>query len=414
MGHGPGAALVGSTFNFSYSLNLIDNSDVTFYSNEWTSSHVVSCAYDPNDKQAIPVGYAEPHFILADTEIEYKIRFQNTGNAPAFNVDIEDQIDISKLDLSTFQPITASHSYSTLVQPDGHVTFTFANIMLPDSTTDEPGSQGFVIYRIKPLPTVAFGDVIENTASIYFDENPPIVTNTTFHTIYDCAQMPASTQGFDSCEETEQTYGWDYQYIETSQWLVNGELQSEEIEFQFPNTVGSYFIQNIISNPLCSATSDYYYNVNPNPEASITQVGDELVASEGTYYQWYIFDQPITDGNNQNQPIYASGPYTVTITNEFGCMDTSPVFTAVGVENLDENSFILYPNPVGNMMTIAVQNNAIGSIYNITDATGKIVLTGKINSIANQISLENLSAGIYQISISNMNDISTATFVKFE
>lgn len=412
--NGPGAALVGTTFSFDYNLNLIDDSDVTFYSNDWTSSHVVSCAYDPNDKQAIPVGYAEPHFILADTEIEYKIRFQNTGNAPAFNVDIEDQIDISKLDISTFEPITASHSFSTLVQPDGHVTFTFANIMLPDSTTDEPGSQGYVIYRIKPLPTIAIGDVIENTASIYFDENPAIVTNTTFHTIYDCSLMPTLVDGFEFCEETEQTFGWDYEYIESSQWILNSEIVSEEIQYQFPNTVGSYFIQNIISNPLCTATSDYYVNVNPNPEATIVQQGDQLIASAGTYYQWYLFDQPITDGNNQNQPIYASGPYTVTIINEFGCVATSPVFTTVGVENVNDNSFAVYPNPAGNTITIAVQNNTIGSIYNITDATGKIVLTGKVNSIANHISLEHLSAGIYQISISNMNEISSATFVKFE
>ena len=412
--NGPGASYVGQYFNFTYALQLVDNTDVLFYSNDWASSNLVSCAYDPNDKQAIPVGYAEPHFILADTEIEYKIRFQNTGNAPAFNVDIEDQIDISKLDLSTFQPITASHSYSTLVQPDGHVTFTFANIMLPDSTTDEPGSQGYVIYRIKPLPTLAFGDVIENTASIYFDENPPIVTNTTFHTIYDCAQMPQIVDSFETCEGTEQTFGWDYEYIETSQWTVNSELVSEEIEFLFPNAVGSYFIQNTVSNPLCSATSDYYVNVNPNPVVTIMQEGDELIASAGASYQWYLFDQPITNGNNQNQLIYASGPYTVTVINEFGCVSTSPVYTVVGVENLDQNSFVVYPNPARNTMTIAVHSNEIGSIYNITEATGKIVLSGKINSIAHQISLDNLSAGVYQISLYSVDEILTRTIIKLD
>jgi hypothetical protein len=271
-----------------------------------------------------------------------------------------------------------------------------------------------VIYRIKPLPTLVFGDVIENTASIYFDENPPIVTNTTYHTIYDCAQMPQITDSFEICEETEQSFGWDYEYIETSQWTVNGELASAEIEFQFPNSVGSYFIQNTVSNPLCSATSDYYINVNPNPEATITQVGDELLASEGAYYQWYIFGQPISDGNNQNQLIYESGPYTVTVINEFGCTSTSEAFTAVGVDDINENSFVIYPNPAENIMTIAVKNNAIGSIYNITDATGKIVLTGKVNSIANQISLDNLSAGVYQISLYSAQETLTQTIIKID
>jgi hypothetical protein len=412
--NGPGASYVGTTFNFDYTLNLIDNTDVVFYSNEWTSSHIVSCAYDPNDKQALPVGYAEPHFILADTEIEYKIRFQNTGNAPAFNVDIEDQIDISKLDLSTFQPITASHSYTTLVQPDGHVTFTFADIMLPDSTTDEPGSQGFVIYRIKPLPTIQIGDVIENTASIYFDENPAIVTNTTFHTIYDCSLMPVITDSFESCEETEQTFGWDYEYIETSQWTVNNELASEEIEFQFPTTIGSYFIQNTISNPLCSTTSDFYVNINPNPEATIMQEGDELIASEGTSYQWYYFNEPIANSNSQTQPILGPGSYTVSITNEFGCSATSSAFSVVGIEESASTPFFLYPNPAQNHLTIAVNTKLIGSQFRITDATGKIVSTGKINTTTNQISIENLAAGVYHVSIYNANVIATIPFFKFE
>jgi hypothetical protein len=169
-----------------------------------------------------------------------------------------------------------------------------------------------------------------------------------------------------------------------------------------------------VSNPLCSATSDYYVNVNPNPVVTITQIGDELIASEGTFYQWYLFDQPITDGNNQNQVIDASGPYTVTVMNEFGCVSTSPAYTAVGVENLDKNSFVVYPNPAVNTITIAVQNNEIGSIYNVTDCTGKIVLTGKVNSITHQISLDNLSAGVYQISIYSAKENLIQTIIKMD
>jgi uncharacterized repeat protein (TIGR01451 family) len=65
----------------------------------------VVCAYDPNDKYAEPAGYTEEHFITADQEIEYRIRFQNTGNLPAENIFIEDQLDLNVLDLSTFYPV---------------------------------------------------------------------------------------------------------------------------------------------------------------------------------------------------------------------------------------------------------------------------------------------------------------------
>jgi len=58
------------------------------------------------------------------------------------------------------------------------VEFSFKNILLPDSTTNEPLSHGFVSYKINPKIGLTENTTIENTASIYFDFNPPIVTNT--------------------------------------------------------------------------------------------------------------------------------------------------------------------------------------------------------------------------------------------
>jgi hypothetical protein len=36
-------------------------------------------SFDPNDKQAVPRGYGQEHQIKPNTDIEYLIRFQNTG-----------------------------------------------------------------------------------------------------------------------------------------------------------------------------------------------------------------------------------------------------------------------------------------------------------------------------------------------
>jgi hypothetical protein len=51
--------------------------------------------------------------------------------------------------------------------------------MLPDSSSNPEGSIGFIQYRIKPISNLPVGTQIENTAHIYFDFNPAIVTNTT-------------------------------------------------------------------------------------------------------------------------------------------------------------------------------------------------------------------------------------------
>jgi hypothetical protein len=56
---------------------------------------------------------------------------------------------------------------------------------LPDSFVNEAGSHGLVSYYINRKMDIPLGTEIENTAYIYFDFNPPIVTNTTRNTLYD-------------------------------------------------------------------------------------------------------------------------------------------------------------------------------------------------------------------------------------
>lgn len=139
---------------------------------------------DPNDKTVAPIGITSNHNIVGDEALEYLIRFQNIGTAPAINVFVEDELDES-LDLSTLEIGLSSHPVSFAFGQDtgSKLTWTFNNIMLPDSTSDEPNSHGFVKYKIKPKQGLAKGTVIRNKASIIFDFNSPVITNEVFHTI---------------------------------------------------------------------------------------------------------------------------------------------------------------------------------------------------------------------------------------
>ncbi|MCB0585174.1 MAG: hypothetical protein KDD06_07615, partial [Phaeodactylibacter sp.] len=108
-------------------------------------------SYDPNDKQGYPMGFGENHLIKPNTDIEYEIRFQNTGTDTAFRVVIEDRIS-DHLGLATFRPGAGSHPYSATIKEPGLLVFTFYPIALPDSTTNETASQGFVRFRISQRP----------------------------------------------------------------------------------------------------------------------------------------------------------------------------------------------------------------------------------------------------------------------
>lgn len=138
-------------------------------------------SFDPNDKTASPVGYQSEHYIESQRTLEYKIRFQNTGNDTAFKVVIVDTLS-EWMDLSTLKILNASHPFSfSLI--NRVLSFRLDPIYLPYQSIDDANSQGFVQYSIRPNAKAPLETKLPNTASIYFDFNPPIQTNTTLHTI---------------------------------------------------------------------------------------------------------------------------------------------------------------------------------------------------------------------------------------
>ncbi|MCB0534050.1 MAG: DUF11 domain-containing protein [Lewinellaceae bacterium] len=139
-------------------------------------------SWDPNDKQGFPLGYGADHYIRPGTELEYLIRFQNTGTDTAFNVVIRDTL-AQWLDPLTVRAGGSSHPYRFQLAGEGVLIFDFQNIMLPDSNVNEPLSNGFVKFRISPRANVPMETDILNNAAIYFDFNDPVITNTTLHRI---------------------------------------------------------------------------------------------------------------------------------------------------------------------------------------------------------------------------------------
>jgi hypothetical protein len=138
----------------------------------------VQGSFDPNDKQESFAGKIPLKSVQDGSYINYVIRFQNTGNDTAFFVRLLDTLD-SKLDWSSFQMIGSSHAYNLTIKDGNKLNWFFDNIKLPDSTTNLAKSIGYVAFRIKPKNTLVANEVISNKASIYFDYNLPIVTNTT-------------------------------------------------------------------------------------------------------------------------------------------------------------------------------------------------------------------------------------------
>ena len=79
---------------------------------------------------------------------------------------------------------------------------------------------------------------------------------------------------------------------------------------------------------------------------------------------------------------------------------TSVGCETVGInESSNSNIFSVYPNPANNQINVKTNAKLLGSVYIVYDNTGKLVLTGKINSENTVIELGNLSDGIYLFSV---------------
>lgn len=143
---------------------------------------LITGSFDPNDKQVFNDNGKVSKFVSDSTDLEYLIRFQNTGTDTAFTVKVIDTLSALH-DISTFKMVAASHNYSLEIKGENVLVWTFSNILLPDSIVDEPNSHGFIKFTVEQKKGNEWFTEINNKAYIYFDFNPPVITNETSVTV---------------------------------------------------------------------------------------------------------------------------------------------------------------------------------------------------------------------------------------
>ena len=148
---------------------------------------VVTGSYDPNDKTGYPTGVTSSNYIYPNQQLQYTIRFQNTGTDTAFTVVVRDTLDMD-LDIFSVVQGVASHTYNFQMYGPRVLEWTFYNIQLPDSNHNEAESHGFCTFTVNQNPDLANNTEIRNSADIYFDYNAPVITNQTLHTVNEFRQ----------------------------------------------------------------------------------------------------------------------------------------------------------------------------------------------------------------------------------
>lgn len=151
--------------------------DAVISDNSDSIMEILQASYDPNFKEVLPSGAISPAQVNNSDYLNYTIHFQNTGTDTARTVIINDTLS-SNLIFPTFEILSSSFPVTYSFLGSNIIRFRFDNILLPDSGVNQVLSHGFVKYRIRLKPNLTIGNLIENTAYIYFDFNDPVQTNT--------------------------------------------------------------------------------------------------------------------------------------------------------------------------------------------------------------------------------------------
>ena len=322
----PPVEFIGESITMNPTLDLEQIGGDLRYSvrDEYTS--IINCSFDPNDKLVEPSYPGYDNFTFIEDTLKYTVRFQNTGTDTAFTVRIEDYID-ADVDIETLKFTGSSHPYTAEFNANNRrLLFTFSDILLPDSTTNLVGSQGFISYEIRIKEQTSIGTFIPNTASIYFDFNPPVITNTVYSLLVDEVPLVFEVSN-PSCfggSDGEIDLLFEAPYYTGFLWS-NAEETADNREL----SVGTYSLT--INNATGTDIDTSFTLSQPNEIITEAIIQDLICASDedgsiqstteggtGEYtYQWSNNTLGATINN------LSGGSYSVTISDENNCITTA-------------------------------------------------------------------------------------------
>jgi hypothetical protein len=370
----------------------------------WPFSNAFSQLIANNEMTAYPIGWEEPEFIAAESNLQFQINFQNGFDYSVQDVIISDVISES-LDLESFQPLSSSHTYTLDINPvTREVTFVFENINLASMSNDIVGSAGFVLFGLNAETGLAHASSIFNHADILFD-GIPVQTNLIKRTVFDCEDVvPFVLTDIWICEGENIQFGNANPYFAEQTWTLDGEDAAEGPFFQQEFTEpGIYEVAMFISNPICEASSNHTVAVKPVPDAWFIRQGVHLVANEGSAYQWYLNGNKMAGETGPTMILSSNGYYSVEVFNESGCSEISleSFEGTTSINDISQNKVNVFPNPSNGSFTIQ-SDHTIKSVY-IFDLTGRQIFFQNFADLTVKIDLPFLNSGTYLLNTENIS-----------
>ena len=249
------------------------------------------------------------------------------------------------------------------------------------------------------------GDFTEfdGEAMTYFGRLNNCTTNTTVSLIYNGG---LNGQNSLSAVQTNASYQW----VDCDNG--NTDISGQTSMTYAPTVSGSYAVK--ITTEECQVTSDcksfYFCPLSNAVTLSGNTISVTTIPAQQPVFEWYAdcdIDNPIAGATLSSFTPTASGNYSVSIGSNWEECNVISECIYVGLAGLDENqetSFSIYPNPANENVTIS--NIEAGSTVTLVDVSGKSVSQQFSNSTSVKLQTSALTSGVYFVRVMNNNGIS--------
>ena len=229
------------------------------------------------------------------------------------------------------------------------VYFQFSNINLVDSGSNQLMSNGFIHFSVQPQDTVSSGTYIHNKASIYFDYNDPVITNTAT-TAIKSTTLPVIISSYQLSQPNGNVA------IVKNNWTTTNELKAKSFNVQRSVDGGDF-----------------------------TTIGNVLAKGSGEN-NYQFTDYSPAEGNNY---------YRLQIVDKDGSISYSNIISIqLSISNYQLS---IFPNPAKNFINVNGKN--IKEV-NVIDNVGKIVVRKHLNISSSESKVEfKLANGFYTIQL---------------
>lgn len=162
---------------------------------------------------------------------------------------------------------------------------------------------------------------------------------------------------------------------------------------------GTYFCQVGLPES-CDSVVVLTLDLTPPIQQPMITVNERILGVTLSYttYQWYLNEQEIVGATDSVYNVLENGHYTVVVTNEVGCVDTSEIYTVtnVGINNPKGPApLLVYPNPVRDHIYI---DSRIPVTIIITDVAGRRI---KSVEAAKSLRVADFTPGVYLVELRN-------------